>query len=47
MQSMTGYGRSDVHDDRLALTIEARSVNHRHLDIAWHYPRIYALSKRA
>ena len=42
MQSMTGYGRSDVHDDRLALTIEARSVNHRHLDIAWHYPRIYA-----
>lgn len=42
MQSMTGYGRSDVHDDRLALTIEARSVNHRYLDIAWHYPRIYA-----
>ena len=42
MQSMTGYGRSDVHDDRLALTIEARSVNHRYLDIAWHYPRVYA-----
>ena len=42
MQSMTGYGRSEVHDDRLALTIEARSVNHRYLDIAWHYPRIYA-----
>lgn len=42
MQSMTGYGRSDVHDDRLALTIEARSVNHRYLDIAWHYPRLYA-----
>ncbi len=42
MQSMTGYGRSDVHDDRLALTIEAKSVNHRYLDIAWYYPRIYA-----
>ena len=42
MQSMTGYGRSDVQDDRLALTIEARSVNHRYLDIAWHYPRAYA-----
>ena len=42
MQSMTGYGRSDVHDARLALTIEARSVNHRYLDIAWHYPRAYA-----
>ena len=42
MQSMTGYGRSDVHDDRLALTVEAKSVNHRYLDIAWHYPRTYA-----
>ena len=42
MQSMTGYGRSDVHDDRLALTVEAKSVNHRYLDIAWHYPRAYA-----
>ena len=42
MQSMTGYGRSEVHDDRLALTIEAKSVNHRYLDIAWHYPRVYA-----
>ena len=41
MQSMTGYGRTAVSDDRLALTIEAKSVNHRHLDIAWHYPRIY------
>ena len=41
MQSMTGFGRTAVSDDRLALTIEAKSVNHRHLDIAWHYPRIY------
>ena len=42
MQSMTGYGYGAVRDDRLALTIEARSVNHRYLDIAWHYPRVYA-----
>ena len=41
MQSMTGYGHSVVSDDRVVLTIEARSVNHRHLDVAWHYPRIY------
>ena len=41
MQSMTGYGRGAVRHDRLALTVEARSVNHRYLDIAWHYPRIY------
>ena len=42
MQSMTGYGRGAVRDDRLDLTVEAKSVNHRHLDIAWHYPRVYA-----
>ena len=42
MQSMTGYGRGAVRDDRLHLTVEAKSVNHRHLDIAWHYPRVYA-----
>lgn len=42
MQSMTGYGYGAVRDDRLELTIEAKSVNHRYLDIAWHYPRMYA-----
>src|SRR5262247_2502665 len=42
MQSMTGYGRSEVHDAQLALTVEARSVNHRYLDIALRYPRLYA-----
>ena len=39
---MTGYGYGAVRVDRLALTVEARSVNHRYLDIAWHYPRVYA-----
>ena len=39
---MTGYGCGAVRDDRLDLTVEARSVNHRFLDIAWHYPRVYA-----
>ena len=42
MQSMTGYGRSEVRHAHLALTVEARSVNHRYLDIALRYPRIYA-----
>ena len=42
MQSMTGYGRSEVRHVHLALTVEARSVNHRYLDIAMRYPRIYA-----
>jgi len=39
---MTGYGRSEVRHAHLALTVEARSVNHRYLDIALRYPRLYA-----
>jgi uncharacterized protein (TIGR00255 family) len=42
MQSMTGYGRSEVRHAHLVLTVEARSVNHRFLDIALRYPRLYA-----
>jgi len=42
MQSMTGYGRSEVRHAHFALTVEARSVNHRYLDIALRYPRLYA-----
>jgi uncharacterized protein (TIGR00255 family) len=39
---MTGYGRSEVRHTHLALTVEARSVNHRFLDIAIRSPRLYA-----
>jgi uncharacterized protein (TIGR00255 family) len=42
MQSMTGYGHSEVHDEHLHLTVEARSVNHRYLDVSLRYPRLYA-----
>ena len=38
MQSMTGYGRSEVRQAHLALTVEARSVNHRYLDITLKLP---------
>ena len=41
MQSMTGYGRSEVHNDQFHITVEARSVNHRYLDISMRYPRLY------
>ncbi len=41
MQSMTGYGRSEVQDEQLHFTIEMRSVNHRYLDISLRYPRLY------
>ncbi len=37
ISSMTGYGRSDEQNDKLALSVEIRSVNSRFLDFA---PRI-------
>jgi uncharacterized protein (TIGR00255 family) len=36
---MTGFGRAEVLGDSIAVTVEARSVNHRHLDIALRLPR--------
>lgn len=42
MQSMTGYGRAEVNNECFHLTIEARSVNHRFLDVSLRYPRPYA-----
>jgi uncharacterized protein (TIGR00255 family) len=42
MQSMTGYGRAEVNHAHFHLTIEARSVNHRFLDVSLRYPRPYA-----
>jgi uncharacterized protein (TIGR00255 family) len=39
---MTGYGRSEVQKAQCHLIVEARSVNHRYLDVALRYPRLYA-----
>jgi uncharacterized protein (TIGR00255 family) len=39
VRSMTGFGRAEVSGDSIAVTVEARSVNHRHLDIAIRLPR--------
>ncbi|HEY5726031.1 MAG TPA: YicC/YloC family endoribonuclease [Methylomirabilota bacterium] len=36
---MTGYGRAEVAGPRLTVSVECRSVNHRHLDIALKLPR--------
>ena len=41
IQSMTGFGRASVGGDELALDIEVRSVNHRHLDVRVRLPRIF------
>ena len=34
IRSMTGYGRAEVAGARLSLSVECKSVNHRHLDVA-------------
>jgi uncharacterized protein (TIGR00255 family) len=39
IRSMTGYGRAEAAGARLTLSIECKSVNHRHLDIALKLPR--------
>jgi uncharacterized protein (TIGR00255 family) len=39
IRSMTGYGRAEATGTRLALAVECKSVNHRHLDIALKLPR--------
>jgi uncharacterized protein (TIGR00255 family) len=41
MESMTGYGRSEVSNTQLQLTVEVRSVNHRYLDVSVRCPRLY------
>jgi uncharacterized protein (TIGR00255 family) len=42
IHSMTGFGRAEVVGEECAVTVEARSVNHRHLDLAMRLPRSLA-----
>jgi uncharacterized protein (TIGR00255 family) len=42
VRSMTGFGRAEVTGESIAVTVEARSVNHRHLDIGLRLPRALA-----
>jgi len=39
---MTGFGRAEASGESIAVTVEARSVNHRHLDVALRLPRALA-----
>jgi uncharacterized protein (TIGR00255 family) len=39
---MTGFGRAEARGDTLVVTVEARSVNQRHLDVALRLPRALA-----
>lgn len=38
IRSMTGFGRAEATGTTFVLTVEARSLNHRHLDIALRLP---------
>jgi uncharacterized protein (TIGR00255 family) len=42
IRSMTGFGRAEIRGDTLVVTVEARSVNHRHLDVSLRLPRALA-----
>lgn len=39
---MTGFGRAEATGESIAVSVEARSVNHRHLDVALRLPRALA-----
>jgi uncharacterized protein (TIGR00255 family) len=41
IRSMTGFGRAELAGETVAITVEARSVNHRHLDIALRLPNAW------
>ena len=39
IRSMTGFGRAEVAGERVVVAVEAKSVNHRHLDVVFKMPR--------
>jgi uncharacterized protein (TIGR00255 family) len=42
IRSMTGFGRAEITGEAFTVTVEARSVNHRHLDLALRLPATLA-----
>jgi uncharacterized protein (TIGR00255 family) len=42
IRSMTGFARAEASDAKAVVAVEARSVNHRHLEIAIRLPRVLA-----
>jgi len=48
IRSMTGFGRASAEIDGVAIAVELRTVNHRHLDVSVRLPRnLAALEPRA
>jgi uncharacterized protein (TIGR00255 family) len=42
IRSMTGFGRAELSGETVAITVEARSVNHRHLDVGLRLPNAWS-----
>src|SRR5437773_12248113 len=42
LRSMTGFGRAEVSAGPVAISVEARSLDHRHLDVTLRLPRALA-----
>src|SRR5687768_1267374 len=42
IRSMTGYGRAEVSGPRLTVWAEAKSLNHRTLDVNLRLPRLFS-----
>lgn len=47
IQSMTGFGRATRESEGVRIEVEARSVNHRHLDLRIRLPRLLADREQA
>ena len=41
MRSMTGFGQAILHDRQVKVSVQVRSVNHRHADIHLRVPKLY------
>ena len=41
MRSMTGYGEATAHGKLAKITVQLRTLNHRHLDLQFRLPREY------
>ena len=41
MKSMTGYGEAATHAKQVRVGVQLRTLNHRHLDLQVHAPRVY------
>lgn len=42
IQSMTGFGRSQVSSNNFIVTVEVKSVNHRYRDIRWKMSSVFS-----